>query len=155
MSASEPLRALRAGRLEGRPVLPAATTREEVEAVLGPSGPGDDAPAVLGDVPATMREYPPSPLAPDGLTAYFDGDALLALEIPYPDLPPGWDEHLGRPTTETPSSLARAHARRAWREARVIAHQHRVTGEVLRLEVLAALDPDALAQEPPPRREQR
>jgi hypothetical protein len=155
VTALEALVKLRNGQLDGRPVLPEGTLREDVEAGFGPSGSGRDASAVLGSEAATMREYPATPVAPDGSTAFYRGDLLLALEIPYPSLATGWLHTLGAPDSESESPLAPAHVKRVWRDAALVVHQHRYSGDVLRIDVLAAISVDELGDEKPPRRERR
>jgi len=155
VTALEALLKLRNGRLDGRPVLLEGTLRVDVEQGFGPSRGGHDAPAILGGEAATMCEYPPTPVAPDGSTAFYRGDLLLALELPYPSLATGWRDALGAPDSESASPLARAHVKRVWRDAAVVMHEHRNDGEVLRLDVLASISVDDLGDEKPPRRERR
>ena len=146
---------LRNGRLDGRPVLLQGTLRGDMEAGFGPSGRGHDATALLGGEAATMREYPATPVAPNGSTAFYRGDVLLAVEIPYPSLATSWHDTLGAPDSEADSPLAPAHVKRVWRDAALVMHQHRYNGEVLRIDVLAAISVDDLGDEKPPRRERR
>lgn len=131
------------------------THRQDVEDALGDTGPAPDGVGRFGQRPATFREYPESPLAPFGVLAWFDGDHLLGLEIPVPALPPAWDATLGQPDRTGASPLGRGIERAGWDGAGVVLHRHRATGEVERLDVLAAASVEWLDDERPIRRERR
>lgn len=153
MKPSERLTAFVARRRPSGRVLDRDTTRAEVERVLGGTGDDPDGVGRLGRQPASFREYPSARIAPYGLTAWFDGDALLALVVPIPDLPRRWLRALGDPDETDDSPLGQPLSRDVWRDHGVVVHRHDYTGEVHRLDVLAAAPLEWFEDERPPRRE--
>lgn len=152
---AERLAALVAGEPVPGPVLVAETRRADVEVALGPTGHEPDAVGRFGRTPAGFREYDEASIAPLGLTAWFDGDALLGVVVQLPDLPTAWVEALGPAERRDASPTGRAILREVWPDRGVVLHRHRATGEIERLDVLAAASVDLLDDERPPRREPR
>jgi hypothetical protein len=99
------LAALGAGRVRDYPGIDRCT-RADAERAFGPTALGPDA---VGGLLGPHRAYPATPGAPHGLTVFFDGDQVTAIQILEPVLAEALDQALGAPEATAPSKLEPFH----------------------------------------------
>lgn len=127
------LRTLAEGRLRDWRGLPPGCTRAEAEQAFGSSGQGPDGAAMLGGTLMAFRRYPPARGAPHGLTVWYAGDRIWAVEINAPHLEEPLARSLGAPDSEGQSMLGVTRTHRIFAARGLAAHLRRNTEEVLRL----------------------
>ena len=145
-------------RLRHKPLLAPDTKRADVERVVGPTDDGPDSPGYFAGRWMSMREYPGCPLAPHGLSAFFEGDDLVGFLVNEPAIAPSEVQSLGAPTNTMPS-IIHLHERRWWSQDGLVLHVDIHTGDIARVEVLTTEEdiseelPDAVSTEAPNPRE--
>lgn len=112
--------------------LPAACTRADAEAYLGPSAEGPDGSGRLGGTWALFRNYPASTLYPLGVQVWFDEfDKVILVQIATPQLEDA-REQLGEPFIGR-SQLAPYHEQWVYAERGLALHVNRANGIITRL----------------------
>lgn len=147
------LKALAAGDLASWHGLPAGLGDATLEAALGAGG--EETSGRLGGLPAVYRTYPAAAGAPSGVTAWFEGDDAVALEIRDPPLTAPLDEQLGAPEAEAPSGLGTSYRQQVYGTRGLALHVSGVTDEVRRLYAFSPGDAGEFLASPLGRVQQR
>jgi hypothetical protein len=120
------LGALAAGRLQDYTGIDACT-RADAERVLGRTT-GPDA---LGGTLGPHRAYAAQPGAPHGLTVFFDGDRVTAIQILQPVLMEPAERALGAPEATAPSKLEPFHSQQIYAGHGITLHADDSTHKVM------------------------
>jgi hypothetical protein len=119
-------------------------TRADTERILGPT----QGPDAVGGSLGPHRAYPAKPGAPHGLTVFFDGDQVTAVQILEPTLDEPIDRALGVPEATAPSKLEPFHSQLIYARRGVTVHADDSSHKVIWLFAHRAMSVDGYLSSP-------